>query len=668
MESSCIPVQAAKERYGFLAGGGELADRIAAFDWAATPIGPLSDWPPTLRTATGMVLRSAIPMLILWGEAGIIIYNSAYVSIAGDRHPDLLGSPIRDARPDLADFTDRVMRTCLAGETLSFKDHEFTQKRNGQTVEISMNLDYSPILDDDGVPAGVLVVAAETTKRVAARRRARDERRRLEQMFQQAPGVMALLSGPDHVFTLTNEAYDRFTGHRDLLGKSVREAMPDLAGQGFYELLDEVYASGQPYVGNAAKVVMQQHPDSPLEDRYVDFVYQPITESDGTVTGIFVEGIDVTDRVRMETIHAAQRRALELTVADAPLGEVLAMLVETAEAQSSSGMIGSILLLDTDGQHLRHGAGPSLPTAYTEAIDGVAIGPNVGSCGTAAFTKAPVMVSDIASDPLWEDFRDLALAHGLRACWSIPILARKGQVLGTFALYYPQPGEPSPADRQMVDLITRTASLVIERSHIVSQRKMLIDELNHRVKNTLAVVQAISSQTFRDNGSDPVLARSTFDARLRALSGTHDLLTQESWEHVGLGDLAHQVMQPFAASAKEQNRFTASGPDIKLSPNIALSLSMAFHELASNASKYGALAVDADGQVELSWNIDAAAGTLRIRWQESGGPKVSPPSRQGFGTRLIERGLARELGGAVKLDFDPAGLVCTIEMPLSRAR
>jgi GAF domain-containing protein len=120
-------------------------------------------------------------------------------------------------------------------------------------------------------------------------------------------------------------------------------------------------------------------------------------------------------------------------------------------------------LLEDDGKHLRHGAAPSLPKPYTEAINGGAIGPRAGSCGTAAYRTEPVFVSDIETDPLWEDFRDLALSNGLRACWSIPIMTAGRKVLGTFAMYHRQPREPTVRDLALVDLVTQTAALIISR-------------------------------------------------------------------------------------------------------------------------------------------------------------------------------------------------------------
>jgi GAF domain-containing protein len=156
-------------------------------------------------------------------------------------------------------------------------------------------------------------------------------------------------------------------------------------------------------------------------------------------------------------------RVLELAIADRPLEETLGELIRVVEDSSRTGVLGSILLLDDDGRHLRHGAAPSLPKAYCDAIDGAEIGPNVGSCGTAAFRGRPVFVSDIENDPLWADFKDVALAHGLGACWSTPILAAGPKVLGTFAMYHREPREATVRDLALVDLVTQTAALVIDR-------------------------------------------------------------------------------------------------------------------------------------------------------------------------------------------------------------
>ena len=186
-------------------------------------------------------------------------------------------------------------------------------------------------------------------------------------------------------------------------------------------------------------------------------------------TGFVCVSVDISDRkhlqaeqARQAQLLAGQRQVLELMVLDTPLPEVLNQLLLTLETQAE-GMLGSILLLDD--QQLWHGAAPSLPVAYQQAINGTEIGPQVGSCGTAAFRQEPVIVTDIATDPLWDNYRDLALAHGLRACWSVPIVSRTGQVLGTFAQYHQAPYHPSAQDEELIDIAIKLAGLAIEQNH-----------------------------------------------------------------------------------------------------------------------------------------------------------------------------------------------------------
>jgi PAS domain S-box-containing protein len=178
-----------------------------------------------------------------------------------------------------------------------------------------------------------------------------------------------------------------------------------------------------------------------------------------------------------ETVIDGQREALELAVHGAPLSAVLDVIVRTVEAQSVNGVLGSILLLDAAAGRLHHGAAPSLPAAYNAAIDGIAIGPTIGSCGTAAFTGRTIVVRDIATDPLWAAFKELALEHELRACWSTPILSSEDEVLGTFALYHRTPTAPSERDREIVKLLGHTAGLVIERAQQAREREAAEAEL-----------------------------------------------------------------------------------------------------------------------------------------------------------------------------------------------
>jgi hypothetical protein len=284
----------------------------------------------------------------------------------------------------------------------------------------------------------------------------------LQLLFERAPGFMALVDPPDLTIRIANEAFLDLVGRRALVGKPLAEALPEFDVQGIDDILNGVARSGQAFVGYAMPLTIER-PDGSFEDALVDVVFQPVPGSNGQPGGIFIQGHNVTEDRRNEALRTAHSRVLELAIGDAPLETTLTELIRIVESTSSTGVLGSILLLDFDGKHLRHGAAPTLPPEYSAAIDGAEIGACAGSCGTAAYLGAAVFVSDIATDPLWADYKDIALPHGLRACWSTPILTRGRKVLGTFAMYHRQPREPTVRDLMLVDLVTQTAALVIDR-------------------------------------------------------------------------------------------------------------------------------------------------------------------------------------------------------------
>ena len=304
----------------------------------------------------------------------------------------------------------------------------------------------------------LIVEAAHGTPRI--------EHDLLETMFDRAPGFMALITGPDRRIAIANQAFRDLVGNRDIVGRTVTGALPEFVERGFDEILEGVAISGEAFVGQAMPLSITR-PDGSDEEILVDLVFQPLPDG----TSIFIQGHNVTEDRRGEALRTAHNKVLELAIGDSPLETTLGELIRIVESSSRTGVLGSILLLDMDGKHLRHGAAPSLPVAYMEAIDGSEIGACAGSCGTAAYLGATVFVSDIATDPLWADYKDLALSHGLRACWSIPILTRGRKVLGTFAMYHREPREPTIRDLLLVDLITQTAALVIdrERAHALLQ-------------------------------------------------------------------------------------------------------------------------------------------------------------------------------------------------------
>jgi len=219
------------------------------------------------------------------------------------------------------------------------------------------------------------------------------------------------------------------------------------------------------------------------EVREIHTVGHPVFSPSGDLVEFVGTVIDVTERKRAEALREGESRILEMIARDAPLEEILEKLVRVVEGQFA-GLLCSVLLLDEDGQHVRHGAAPSLPEAYSKAIDGLPIGPKAGSCGTAMYRREPVIVTDILHDPLWEPYREIANIHGLRACWSTPILSHSGKALGSFAMYYREPRRPSATETRALEMSTHLAGIAIERK--------LTHELLQRSETYLAEAQRLS--------------------------------------------------------------------------------------------------------------------------------------------------------------------------------
>jgi two-component sensor histidine kinase len=210
----------------------------------------------------------------------------------------------------------------------------------------------------------------------------------------------------------------------------------------------------------------------------------------------------------------------------------------------------------------------------------------------------------------------------------------------------------------------RVVEDITERKDAEAQQRLLIEELNHRVKNTLATVQSLAFQTFR-HAESPKTARERFEARLMSLSRTHNLLNNSSWTGAPLKEVIAVEIEPYAG--ERTGRVITAGPDVDLTASAALALGMTFHELATNAAKYGALSAP-DGRVEIAWAVasdDTGSRRLTLRWAELNGPTVSTPLARGFGSRLIEQSITQQLDGQVKLRFEPEGLVCEVTIPLS---
>ena len=297
---------------------------MRARDWAATPLGDPKGWPLPLCTALGVILNTGHPMYIWWGPELICFYNDAYrLSIGPERHPSSLGRPGREVWEEIWDIIGPQIDQVMSGGGATWHENALVPiTRNGRREDVYWTYSYSPIVDASSASGvgGVLVVCAETTAHITAARRAADERRRFAQFFEQAPSFMAILRGPEHRFEMTNPSYQRLIGNRHVIGRTAADALPDAAAQGYIELLDRVYANGEPYIASGAKFAMQPTPSHATDERYLDFVYQPIKDADGRVDGIFVEGYDVTSRTVSDAARLRSEEQLRLATDAAEIG------------------------------------------------------------------------------------------------------------------------------------------------------------------------------------------------------------------------------------------------------------------------------------------------------------------------------------------------------------
>ena len=305
-----------------LIGTGEMAERVRAFDWESTAIGPVFEWTETLFGAVNMMLSASHPILLLCGPQLILIYNDAFRPILTDRHPHALGARGREFWTDVWPVVGQQLESVFYdGQTVSFKNALVPILRNGKLEEAYFSYSYSPLFERDGRIAGIIAICQDVTaatvadrERVAAVEALRSrqeeldksvialhaERARLLNIVQQAPAFFALLEGPSHIISMVNPLYMKLVGNRDVLGKQVAIALPEAAEQGYVAMLDQVFATGEPVRGQAARFDVTWAEGQVPDERYVDFVYQPLREEDNSISGIIVLGVDVTENKRAQ--------------------------------------------------------------------------------------------------------------------------------------------------------------------------------------------------------------------------------------------------------------------------------------------------------------------------------------------------------------------------------
>jgi signal transduction histidine kinase len=319
-QGTAIRSQDSNSAAGFLTGGGEMGSLIRAHDWTQTPLGAADGWPQSLRTVTRLMLNTRHPMYIWWGPSLVCLYNDPYrQSIGSERHPASLGRPGREVWEEIWDIIGPQIEQVMTGGGATWNENALVPiTRNGVREDVYWTYSYNPI-DDEGAPngiGGVLVVCTETTAQVRSAQHIAAESERQRLLLKQMPGFVGVLSGPDHIFEYVNDAYIAISGPRDFLGRRVHDVFPELAGQGYYELLDQAYSRGEPFVSRAMPLRLAGEKN----DRFIDLLYQPIRSAEGAVTGIFVGGYDVTEQVRskaeIEAINASLNERIAQAISD----------------------------------------------------------------------------------------------------------------------------------------------------------------------------------------------------------------------------------------------------------------------------------------------------------------------------------------------------------------
>lgn len=630
------------EKDDFFAGGGQMGALMRAHDWSTSPLGPPDAWPQSLRSVVGLLLTSKFPMFVAWGKELGFLYNDSYADILGAKHPKALGARFHEIWSEIWPDISPLIAAALAGQATYREDLPLLMNRKGFDEQTWFTFSYSPVRDESGAVAGMFCACTETTGTVLAQRRQVEEKQRLEQLFDQAPGFMAMLRGPEHIFEMCNPAYMRLIGGRDVLGKAVAEALPEVVEQGYGKLLDDVYSSGKAFSSSGAKFSMQSTPGGPITEHYLNFVYQPVKDASGQVTGVFVEGSDITATHRATEDLRTANEALQMNA------------VERAHSEAryrSALMAGRLVHWETDLT-----TGTRIWSRDAMELFGISLPDGRGHFGGSDDEfRAAVHPDDRHIVPTFYQLADkqdwFPVEYRIqRPDGSVRWVSGGGQVIAR--------GSDGKA-RRLVNVVNDITERKIGEEHVHS----LLAEITHRGKNLLAVIQAIASQTGRTTVSFEEF-QERFTRRLHGLAASHDLLVMQNWRGASLTNLVRNQLAPFAEW--DSGAIRASGPDIYLNPKITETLGMALHELATNAVKYGSLSVP-EGKIDISWQMENAAGAsperLKMSWVERGGPTVAPPSRKGFGHTVFERIVAKTLNGDLALDFAPEGLDWQLSIP-----
>lgn len=588
-----------------------VADLLETVDWASSPLGPRSEWPACLQAAIGIMCPAQAQIVMFWGPEFVALYNDVYAPTIGYKHPHAFGRPAREYWSELWDDLEPLLKRVLDnGETVAAKDRPFYIERHGYPETVYFDISYSPVADQDGVVCGVFCIVNETTERVRADAALRESEERLRAIFAQSAAGIALgdLSGKlisvnDHFCQIVGRPRDELIGIR---------------------MQDITFADDLPENQRLLTHMVETGESFEIEKRYV--------RGDGSLVWVS----NSVSAIRDDKGNMSQAVAISVDIGERRHAQEIERHLASMIASSND----AILAIDLDMKITSWNAAAEKLYGYSEEE---AVGQTVLMLvPDERRDEEPTILTQIKAGKIVEPYetqrrrKDGRLVEVLLSV--SPICDTNGNVIGA----------------------SKTAQDITARKDAERLRSILVNELHHRVKNILATVTAIARQTIgrdKENHEDV----GAFTSRLASLSRAQDLLVHADWQHADLKAVMQQALSPYPVEA-----FQIGGPSVALPPRAVVSLSLALHELATNAAKYGALSVPG-GQVSISWQLEPFADKrLRIVWEERGGPEVAPPQRRGFGSTLIERLLSAELKGETKFVYEKSGVICVIEAELSK--
>ena len=603
----------------------EMTRLTNTFDWSRTELGPMSNWPEALRSSVRLMLVSDVPMVLLAGPRdGVMIYNAGYAAVSGNRHPSSFGQPVLEAWPEVADFNRENMRRGFAGESWYLADQELVLHRNGVPEPAFLNLNYSPVRDDDGSVLAVLAIVIDNTDRVLTQRALANSREKLE-LALNASGMVGTWEW-DIASNLVT-ADERFAR---LFGVDEEAARVGLEVEAFFRAIhpddrDRVMREIEQAIATPGRVQFSYRlvqPDGEL--RWVNASGRVVAREDGVPTRFPGVVVDITEQRRIaEQLAESEMRFRTL-------------------ADTMPQMVWSTL---PDGFHDYY-------NARWYEFTGVPEGSTDGEAWNNMFHPDD-------QERAWAEWRQ-SLDTGEPYRIEYRLRHRSGEYRWVL-------GQALPI-RDASGSVARwfgTCTDIHENKLAGEEREVIAEELSHRIKNIFAVIGGIISLAVRSHPEAADFAK-TLRGRLMALGRAHDFVRPHSRRSAptanptSLHGLIEDLLTPYKET--DASRISFYGEDTKIDDGAATPLALLFHELATNAAKYGALSTP-EGRIEVRGHVDGDA--YRMTWIERGGSAVKEGGEAGFGSRLIDLSVRGQLRGTLEKRYGAGGIELELSIPLS---